>query len=392
MIATAPLSLPALAKAVRPFANRSRRLAALHDALVHIDGGTTRVQATDMEVACTVAIWTPDAESGVMLIDSANGERVTERDPRDFPDVGRLAGDTLATFTVGIVDIRRLARHVAVAADDESSRYALGGVLLDPHLGSAITAVASDGRRLHAATIYPAEATGTVPANCIVPRRLFAAFDHAVRAAVATATGLRGRRLDAAIDAEPVAVTITGTGIRLAWQTGTVSVEADARLMEGRFPRWRDILAGLPAGTDNGLDGPSMARWLRSVEREAGIVAEAARSRHAACEVARTMAGRGASPRTLEEARKRAAAAYRHPRGVRFSPEGVEARGCEMRAGIPFVGRTMLDATFAADALDAAADYGGSDEVTMRVGEPMQAVQIIGGAFLAVVMPLVDEA
>jgi hypothetical protein len=385
-------TIPALVKAVRPFANRSRRVAALHDALVRIDGGTTLVQATDLEIACTVAACTPDADPGAMLFDSANGERVTDRDPLEFPSVGRLAGETVATFVIGIGDVRRLARHVATAADNESSRYALGGVLIERDAAGAMIAVGTDGRRMHVATIPAAEATGAPAANCIVPNRLFAAFDHAVRTAVAATTGCRGRRLDATIDGEAVTMTITPTGIRLAWQTATLSVEADARVMEGRFPRWRDIVATLPTGTDNHLDGASLARWLRSVDRQTQIVADGARDHHAAREVARTMAGKGASPAALAKAHKAAATAYRHPRGVRFSTDGVEALGCEMKAGIPFASRTMLDPAFAAGALDAAVAFGGSDEVAVRVGQPMEAVTITAGGFLAVMMPMVDDA
>ena len=97
-----------------------------------------------------------------------------------------------------------IAKAVAPATDDESSRYALGGILLEDESGRVV-AVGTDGRRLHAIDA-PSVCEIDGPISVVAAPRLFAGFVQAVRAVARAVTGLSGRRLDAALDASTVEI------------------------------------------------------------------------------------------------------------------------------------------------------------------------------------------
>lgn len=392
-------TLAGLLRAVRPFANRSRKIAALHDACVERRHDSMRVTATDMEIACTITT-APDGDGlGSCLHDSASGEPVTDRNALDYPCVrpGYPAPVApAAIYRLAFADVRRLADHVAVAADDESSRYALGGVLIESDRQTLI-AVATDGRRLHAARVLPDATTGEVPAGTIVPARLLPAFVAAVRQAARVCLGAGGQRLERAVRDGTVTLVIGNGECLLAWEDAMqrVTVAAAGKLMEGRFPRWRDVVPMAGGGVENGVDAPSLAEWCRKVVRETRIVAAAAAERHMA-EVAAKQPG-PAADRAKARAVKRARETFNHPRGVQFSPDGVDACGCEMAARIPFTSRTRLDPMFVAEGLDAAVALGGRDEVALKIDTPQAPVTITAGLWSSggsgcwiVMMPMVD--
>jgi len=116
---------------------------------------------------------------------------------------------------------RELIRRTAFATDVESTRFALGGVLLEM-TAKQVIGVATDGRRL-AKQIGPAEAVGghQTSDRTIVPTRAMQLLDRAL----------------ANIEGE----------IQITARENDVFVKADrlliyARLLEGRFPRWRDVI------------------------------------------------------------------------------------------------------------------------------------------------------
>ena len=114
-----------------------------------------------------------------------------------------------------------MIRRTIFATDNESSRYALGGVLLEL-TPDKITAVGTDGRRL-AMMHGPAKAVGghqTGDATTIVPTKAM----HLIERSLTDG------------DAE----------IRLAVHANNVLVHSGratiySRLVEGRFPKWRDV-------------------------------------------------------------------------------------------------------------------------------------------------------
>ena len=119
----------------------------------------------------------------------------------------------------------RAVRGVVFSADAESSRYALGAVLIEVE-GEVVTFVATDGRRLSSVRcehdLAVDNSTTLVPARVmqIIARLADQAGDDSVQL---EATG------------KEVVATI---GREKKGRRRTVT----ALLMEGRFPRWRDVL------------------------------------------------------------------------------------------------------------------------------------------------------
>jgi len=116
---------------------------------------------------------------------------------------------------------REIVRRTVFATDSESSRYALGGVLLEL-TADHITAVATDGRRL-ARQEGPAKSVGDLPAGdrmTIIPTRAMQLLDRAIG------------------DKEEV--------LQLSARENDVLIKSGrivmySRLVEGRFPKWRDV-------------------------------------------------------------------------------------------------------------------------------------------------------
>ena len=113
----------------------------------------------------------------------------------------------------------RAVRGVNFATDDDSSRFALGAVLLDV-VGEVVTFVATDGRRLSAVECEHDLAVDD--SQTLVPSRVMA-----ILARLAAVAG------DASIQLEATANELVAT-------VGAATVTA--RLVAGRFPRWRDVI------------------------------------------------------------------------------------------------------------------------------------------------------
>lgn len=380
--ATAPASiLPALVKAVRPFAFKGRRgPLALRDALVRHDGGSTSVTATDLELACTIVACEPMRSPESYLVDAASGVPVGDaHDPAEFPAVDRLDGSIVAQFVIYMSDLKRIADHVASVTDPDNGRYALGGVLIENPVAGEVTMVGTNGRRLHAATVLAMLRDGDVPDNTILPGPFFAAAVKAMRAAM-TVAGVKGRQADI----QTVRVIVTDKAAQIEWATDTVAVAARCKRIEGRFPRWRECLRGYDAGTDSTVLAADLASHCRTIARETKIVADLR-----ADAFVRDNAAAG---------RKVKRGQYQHPRGVQFSRDGIDARGCEFARRFAFAGTVLLDPEYVADAIDAAAEFAGTDAVTMRVEDAISAVYLPAGGmpaggpgFLAIIMPMAAD-
>ena len=139
----------------------------------------------------------------------------------------------------------RAAKATIYATDSESSRYALGGVLVEVADGNP-TWVATDGRRLACVETETDQAVDD--SQTILPGRL-------VALAASLAVGDGSVQIEA--DAKEVRFTLDGTTI-----TG--------RLVEGKFPRWRDVL-GEPEGEPAVID---VVELLQSVQSAAIVTSE----------------------------------------------------------------------------------------------------------------------
>ena len=139
----------------------------------------------------------------------------------------------------------RAAKATIYATDSESSRYALGGVLVEVADGNP-TWVATDGRRLACVETETDQAVDD--SQTILPGRL-------VALAASLAVGDGSVQIEA--DAKEVRFSLDGTTI-----TG--------RLVEGKFPRWRDVL-GEPEGEPTVID---VVELLQSVQSAAIVTSE----------------------------------------------------------------------------------------------------------------------
>jgi DNA polymerase-3 subunit beta len=213
------------------------------------DEGST-LMATDLEVGIRHrvlgmkveepgAVILPTARFGSILRTSADPElaveagddRLTVRglraefslpaeDATLYPEVPDFAATSY--HVVAAADLRKLIRRTIFATDVESTRYALGGVLVEL-TDETITMVGTDGRRL-ARMSAPAEAENGAPApigSPVVPVK---------------ALKLIERNLD---DGDPpVHIAIQGTTAVLIRTERAVIY---SRLVEGRFPRYQDV-------------------------------------------------------------------------------------------------------------------------------------------------------
>jgi DNA polymerase-3 subunit beta len=221
------------------------------------------VQGIDVQAAGAVVL--PVTRFGSILRESADetlhiesdgngatirGERskfqLGAENPAEFPPVASFS--ETAYFEAPARLLRELIRRTVFATDNESSRYALGGVKLEFESGQ-ITAVGTDGRRL-AKMVGPIGVHGEpagVQQNTIVPTRAMQLIERAL----------------APQDAE-VQLAIRGNEFLVHSPRATIS----ARLLEGRFPDWKKVFPPTGSGTQIDLAaGPTHA-----AVRQAAIV------------------------------------------------------------------------------------------------------------------------
>ena len=162
---------------------------------------------TQCEILCGHGRW---------LLPTSDPKEYPQHKPDEFAPIAHLPGDQFS----------RLMRSVKSATDADSSRYALAGVLLE-FRGGILSMVATDGRRLHCSEAEIDQAVDD--SSTIVPRRVI----DVILAIVGSGMG----SLQLECNRTEVMAEIGGTILT-------------ARLLEGRFPKWRDIVpAEQPATT-----------------------------------------------------------------------------------------------------------------------------------------------
>jgi DNA polymerase-3 subunit beta len=184
--------------------------------------------------------------NGVIVRGEHSEFRLPAENPAEFPAVSEFAEQKY--HVVPARALSQLIRRTSFATDAESSRYALGGVLLEL-TADKITAVGTDGRRL-AMMEAPAQGVGghaTGDDMTIVPTRSMHLIEK--------------------ILTEPDAE------VHVAARANEVLVKSPratlySRLVEGRFPKWRDVFPKRPDAVRIELSvGP-----LYSAVRQAAIV------------------------------------------------------------------------------------------------------------------------
>jgi DNA polymerase-3 subunit beta len=177
--------------------------------------------------------------SGEWKLPTEDASEYPSWEPNELKSICRLPAD----------QFRRAARATTYATDSESSRYALGGVMLDVEStadGSRQHWVGTDGRRL---ACVETESDDAVDASqTIVPARLLATV-----ASMATGDG-------------SVQVESNGKEVRFSLDGCTIT----GRLVDGRYPRWRDVV-GEAEGEPTVID---VVELLQAVQSAAIVTSE----------------------------------------------------------------------------------------------------------------------
>ena len=233
------------------------------------EGVTSTLEATDLEISLSLSLngacELPNGKPGCVLLPvekfgqilrECSDERLSLTD--DAGKQGNLfVSGARSQFTMPTVDaadfpmpkyvqavghfeltaaaLKGLIRRTAFAADTESSRYALGGSLFE-FAGGVLHMIATDGRRM-AASNAPAKWSGTKEApdtgTTVVPERALRILERLLPD-----------------DATTVDVTVAANDVHFYFANSCDSDGVSAtggtsfcsRLVEGRFPKWRDVL------------------------------------------------------------------------------------------------------------------------------------------------------
>lgn len=136
----------------------------------------------------------------------------------DFPDV--IPFDEVSYHEIPVGTFRELIRRTVFATDTESTRYALGGVLLEM-VDDKVHGVATDGRRMAFQSIRGESVNNHVTENSsIFPPKALQLIERAIA------------------DQEKLKMNVGPNRALIATDTLVVMT----RLIEGRFPRWRNII------------------------------------------------------------------------------------------------------------------------------------------------------
>lgn len=153
-------------------------------------------------------------------------------------------GELLGKYRFSAADLFALVSDVGAAADTETSRYALGGLLFDVEAASfesgfkRMHVVASDGKRMHVRTFSdfnPAIAGNESGFSALVPKYALSAIVKAVKSTLPARTRP---------DGFSVSIEFFKSGAGFGWSCGGWNCYAFCPTMQGRFPRWRDIFNG----------------------------------------------------------------------------------------------------------------------------------------------------
>jgi len=240
-------------------------------------GSSVTMSATDMETGIHIGIEGVDVQVGGEILAQANllgsilrestdeklaiesnekgtvvkGERskfnLSSENPDEFPEVQKFTSE--AYYVVPSRLFKELLKRTSFACEVESSRYALGGVLIEFE-GDKIIAVATDGRRL-AVMEGPCRVLG----------------EPVIREHMTTIIPIRAvQMLQRSISDDEGYVKLDISDNDVLVQSADTTLYT--RLVEGRFPRWRDVIPTRDSEKVSVQVGP-----LYSTLRQASIVA-----------------------------------------------------------------------------------------------------------------------
>lgn len=159
-------------------------------------------------------------EEALWIRTSQSEFRLSVEDPAEFPDVPAFADESY--YVVPGKTLKQGIQRTIFATDVESTRYALGGILMDVN-SDQFTLAATDSRRL---AVYHAtcSAEGSVSEEAgqpVIPSKAMSLIEKSIHD-----------------DDESVKIAIHQNEVLI--QSGTSTIYA--RLVEGRFPRYQDVI------------------------------------------------------------------------------------------------------------------------------------------------------
>lgn len=141
-------------------------------------------------------------------------------DPAHYPDVPTLDGDAHHEIPADL--LRQLIRRTLFATADDNGRYALGGCLWELE-GNTARLVATDGRRLAIA-----EGTATPQG------------DHSPKGGLHIVPTKAMQLLERSLHDPEATVRVALRANEALFQTGPATIYS--RLVEGRYPAWKDVI------------------------------------------------------------------------------------------------------------------------------------------------------
>lgn len=165
--------------------------------------------------------------------------------PAEFPSVAEFDGQNAISVQAGA--LKKMIRRTVFATDTESTRYALGGVLVEVK-GETIVLAATDTRRL---AVVRGQCAGEVNAASenpapVVPSKALALIERTL--------------ID---EQESVSLSIRNNDVLVKSAAATIY----SRLVEGRFPRYQDVIPAQSTTSVELVVGP-----FHSAVRQAQIV------------------------------------------------------------------------------------------------------------------------
>jgi DNA polymerase-3 subunit beta len=196
--------------------------------------------STDLELAI-------DAGDDRLVVRGLHSEfTLPVEDATLFPEVPDFAAQSY--YVVAAADLKKLIRRTIFATDVETTRYALGGVLVEL-TAESIAMVGTDGRRL-ARMSAPADAENNPAApggSPVIPVKALKLIERHLA------------------DGDPDVHLTIQSGAAVLMRTDSAVIYT--RLVEGRFPRYQDVF---PASSD--IKIPLEAGSLRLAVEQSSIV------------------------------------------------------------------------------------------------------------------------
>lgn len=159
-------------------------------------------------------------DRGTLIKGSRSEFRLPSEDPQEFPTVAPFAESKYHTLPARA--LREMIRRTIFATDDESSRYALGGLLVEL-APDKLTLVGTDGRRM-----------------AVMEGKAEAVEGHAAPKGTQTIIPSRAMNIiERALGDEEGDCDLAVRGNDALVRAGRATIYS--RLLEGRFPRWQAV-------------------------------------------------------------------------------------------------------------------------------------------------------